>query len=94
MCGPQGQGYSLAATAHQTDEKEEGEEKEGQHEDYSPRTSAFARSQALSQLTSKLNSVSGKPVLRRGSSAVNSVSAYRSSRRERRDTGATTTSAP
>ncbi|KAJ1022349.1 hypothetical protein NDA13_005259 [Ustilago tritici] len=93
MGGPQGQGYSLAATARQTDEKEEGEEKEGQDQDYSPRTSAFARSQALSRLTSKLNSVSGKPVLRRGSSAVNSVSAYRSSRRERRDTVATTTSA-
>ncbi|KAJ1595783.1 hypothetical protein NDA14_003249 [Ustilago hordei] len=70
MGGPQGQGYSLAATARQTDEKEEGEEKEGQDQDYSPRTSAFARSQALSQLTRKLNSVSGKPVLRRGSSAM------------------------
>ncbi|KAJ1025153.1 hypothetical protein NDA16_002659 [Ustilago loliicola] len=86
------QRHSLAAAPRQEDDKEV-DTQQGEDEDYSPRTSAFARSQALSQLTSKRSSAASKPALRRGISAVTSVSAYRASRRERRDTGATTTSA-
>lgn len=86
------QRHSLAVGPRKEEDKDV-DEKGNDDEDYSPRTSAFARSQALFKLTSKHSSVVSKPSLRRGNIAVNSVSAYRASKRERRDTGATTTSA-